>query len=143
MGGPGTAWVNPVSKGINMRILLCLAAAVCASAQPAQYAADQENAVFKTVPGKQLFHEDVRCGDYFWKSDKADKSGALILYFFYGDPGYGKGKLGLYKQKAYKVVINEEKDPPTAQVINEGGNFKEVRVQMTRAEYEKSKACFP
>ena len=119
-----------------------LALAVCGFGQADQYAAGRENIVFKTVPGKQLFPEDVRCGEYFWKSDKADKTGATVLYFFYGDPAYGKNKLGLYKQKTYTVAINEEKDPPTAQVVNEGGAFKEVRVQMTRAQYELSKACF-
>jgi len=125
-----------------MRIFVCLWLAVCGLAQSPTYPAEQENTLFKTVPGKQLFAEDVRCGDYFWKSDKADKSGATVLYFFYGDPAYGKGKLGMYKQKAYKVTLNEEKDPPTAQVILEGGSFKEVRVLMTKAQYESAKACF-
>jgi hypothetical protein len=130
-----------------MRSLLCVFAipvlAACGFGQTADYAADKENAIFKTVPGKQLFPEDVRCGEYLWKSEKADKNGATILYFFYGDPAYGKNKLGMYKQRAYKVVLNEEKDPPTAQVVSENGAFKEVRVQMTRAQFELSKACFP
>jgi hypothetical protein len=116
--------------------------AVCAFAQSTNYPADQENVVFKTVAGKQVFAEDVRCGDYFWKSEKADKNGATVLYFFYGDPAYGKGKLGMYKQRSYRVVINEQKDPPTAQVINEKGTFKEVLVQMSQAEFDRSRACF-
>jgi hypothetical protein len=137
-----------VSNRFNMRRLLWICAlaplAACAFGQSAdQYAADKENVVFKTVPGKQLFPEDVRCGEYFWKSEKADKGGATILYFFYGDPAYGKGKLGMYKQKAYKVVFDEQRDPPTAQVINEQGQFKEVRVVMTKAQFEASKSCFP
>jgi hypothetical protein len=130
----------------TMRALLTigalLAVPLCSLAQADPYAADKENVVFKTVPGKQLFQEDIRCGEYFWKSDKADKTGATVLYFFYGDPAYGKNKLGIYKQKTYRVTINEEKDPPTAQVVNEGGTFKELRVQMTKAQFELSKACF-
>jgi hypothetical protein len=111
--------------------------------QTPDYAADRENPLLKTVAGKQLFPGDVRCGEYFWKSDKADKGGATVLYFFYGDPAYGKNKLGMYRQKSYKVVLDVRKDPPTAQVINKEGSFKEVRVQMTQAQFELSKACFP
>lgn len=129
-----------------MRLLVCVAllcVAMCGFGQSGSYAADQENSLLKTIPGKQLFPEDVRCGDYFWKSEKADKGGAVIVYFFYGDPAYGKNKLGLYKQRAYRVVLNEEKDPPTAKVVNEGGAFKELLLQMTKAQLEASRACFP
>ncbi|HEV2445786.1 MAG TPA: hypothetical protein VGS58_07685 [Candidatus Sulfopaludibacter sp.] len=125
-----------------MRICVLPALAACCLGQAGDYAPDKENALFKTVPGKQLFQEDVRCGDYFWKSEKADKNGATTLYFFYGDPAFGKNRLGLYKQKAYRVVVNEEKDPPTARVINENGQFKEVLVQMTAAQWELAKGCF-
>src|ERR1035438_603027 len=104
---PAAALRCPI--GIGMRTLsylgASLALAVCGFGQADQYAAGRENIVFKTVPGKQLFPEDVRCGEYFWKSDKADKTGATVLYFFYGDPAYGKNKLGLYKQKTYTVAI--------------------------------------
>lgn len=135
---PHTAGVEP---SVRFRILGCLAAAVyCCAAQ--DYAPDKENVILKTVPGKQLFKEDVRCGEYFWKSEKADKVGATVLYFFYGNPAWGQNKLGMYKQKSYKVELSEEKDPPTAQVVNEDGQFKQVVVRMTKALYETARACF-
>src|SRR5689334_6782338 len=104
-----------------MKYLCLIAAAACCYAQAPAF--DKENALLKTVPGKKLFKEDVPCGDYFWKSEKADKNGAVILYFFFGDPAYGKNKIGMYKQKDYKVVLNDEKDPPTAQVVIDDGQF--------------------
>jgi hypothetical protein len=112
-------------------------------AQTGEYPADQENVVFKTQIGKQIDKSDVQCGEYFWRSEKADKKGVPTVYYFYGDPSYGKNKLGLYRQSLYKVVVNPEKDPPTVQVIRDGeGNLKEVRVQMTEAQRKVSKACF-
>jgi hypothetical protein len=112
--------------------------------QTSGYPPERENAVQRTKPGKQLFKEDEPCGAYFWKSVKADPGGAVALYFFYGSPEYGKGKLGLYRQAKYRVVVNERKDPPTAQVIkDEKGSLTEVRVQMTKAEFEASRGCFP
>lgn len=124
------------------RYVIALLLAAAATAQQ-DYAPDKENVVFKTQIGKQLHKEDVQCGEYFWKSDKADKKGVTALYYFYGDPAYGKNKLGLYHQSLYKVVVNAEKEPPTVQVIRDSeGNLKEVRVQMTAAQLKASKACF-
>ncbi|HEY2016143.1 MAG TPA: hypothetical protein VGH38_21720 [Bryobacteraceae bacterium] len=122
----------------------CAFFALLCYAQSADYPPEQENAIQKTKPGKQLYKEDEPCGGYFWKSEKADKSGAVALYFFYGSTEYGKGKLGMYQQSRYRVVVNEKKDPPTAQVIKDGsGSLKEVKVQMTHAEFEASRSCFP
>jgi hypothetical protein len=112
--------------------------------QANDYAPEKENVVFKTQIGKQLDKDDVQCGEYFWKSLKADKRGIPSVYFFYGDPAYGKNKLGLYHLNQYKVEVNAEKDPPTVQVIRDGeGNLKEVRVRITGAQLKASKACFP
>jgi len=120
-----------------------LALALPAWAQTNDYAPEKENVVFKTQIGKQLDKDDERCGDYFWKSLKADKKGVPSIYYFYGDPAYGKNKLGLYHQSQYKVVVNEAKEPPTVQIIRDSeGNLKEVRVQMTEAQLKASKACF-
>ena len=121
--------------------ILCLAA--CALAQTPDYSPEKENVVFKTQIGKQINKDDVQCGEYFWKSDKADKRGIPSVYYFYGNPAYGKNKLGLYHQSQFKVVVNPQKDPPTVQIIRDGeGNLKEVRVQMTQAQLDASKACF-
>lgn len=128
---------------MTTRYGLALLWAVAVFAQGGDYPADKENVVFKTQIGKQINKDDVQCGEYFWKSDKAAKRGVLTVYYFYGDPAYGKNKLGLYYQSLYKVVVNAEKDPPTVQVIRDGeGNLKEVRVQMTEAQLKASKACF-
>jgi hypothetical protein len=125
-----------------MRWLVILWAAALL-AQTGDYPADKENVVFKTQIGKQIDKSDVQCGEYFWRSEKADKKGVPTVYYFYGDPSYGKNKLGLYHQSLYKVVVNPEKDPPTVQVVRDGeGNLKEVRVQMTGAQLKVSKACF-
>jgi hypothetical protein len=108
------------------------------------YAPDKENVVFKTQIGKQIHKEDVQCGDYFWRSVKADAKGIPTVYYFYGDPAYGKNKLGLYYQRLYKVVVDAQKDPPTVQVIRDGeGTLKEVRVRMTQAQLSASRVCFP
>ncbi len=112
-------------------------------AQTGDYPADKENVVFKTQIGKQIDKSDVQCGEYFWRSEKADKKGVPTVYYFYGDPSYGKNKLGLYHQSLYRVTVNPEKDPPTVQVVRDGeGNLKEVRVRMTGAQLKVSKACF-
>jgi hypothetical protein len=122
---------------------LVIAWAATLFAQTADYPADKENVVFKTQIGKQIDKSDVQCGEYFWRSEKADKKGVPTVYYFYGDPSYGKNKLGLYHQSLYKVVVNPEKDPPTVQVVRDGeGNLKEVRVQMTEPQLKASKACF-
>jgi hypothetical protein len=127
---------------MTARILLLFAA--CALAQTPDYSPDKENVVFKTQIGKQIHKDDVQCGEYFWKSDKADKRGVPSVYFFYGDPAYGKNRLGLYYLSKYRVVVNPQKDPPTVQVIHDGeGNLKEVRVQMTEAQLKASRVCFP
>ncbi|HWC95875.1 MAG TPA: hypothetical protein VG456_03980 [Candidatus Sulfopaludibacter sp.] len=126
-----------------MRIAL-VAMVVCAFAQTPDYAPNQENVVFKTQIGKQINKDDVQCGDYFWKSDKADKKGTVSVYYFYGNPAYGKNRLGLYHLNQYKVVVNPAKDPPTVQVFYDGeGTLKEVRVQMTQSQYDASRVCFP
>lgn len=123
---------------------VCFLWALTLFAQAGDYPADQENAVFKTQIGKQINKDDVQCGEYFWKSDKADKKGTPTVYYFYGNPAYGKNKLGLYQQKLYKAVVNPAKDPPTVQVFRDGeGNLKEVRVQMTEAQLKLSRVCFP
>src|SRR5690349_7662138 len=91
----------------------------------------EENVIHKTTPGKQLFQEDVQCGSYFWRSERADKSGAVTVYFFFGPQEYGKGKVGIYKQSLYDVVVNEDKDPPTAQiVVDDSGFVKSIKVQI-------------
>ena len=122
-------------------LILLLAAGISAQGD---YSPEKENAVFKTQAGKQLRKEDVRCGEYFWKSDTADKAGVASVYYFYGDPAYGKNKLGLYHQSQYKVAVNAAKDPPTVQVIRDAeGSVKEIRVQITEAELKASRVCFP
>jgi len=125
-----------------MRFALILAAAY-AIAQTSDYPPEQENALQKTVPGKQLFKEDVACGAYFWKSQKASPRGVAV-YFFYGSTDYGKGKLGLYLQSKYRVELNESKDPPTAQAVkSKSGDLSEIVVRMTDKEFQASGACFP
>ena len=130
-----------------MKRAICLwlvSAACCISqTQTGEYPPERENALHKIKPGKQLFKEDEPCGQYFWKSQKADRSGATTLYYFFGSTEYGKGKLGLYQQVFFRVETNEEKDPPTAQVIKtDGGTVKEVVIRMSKRELEASHACF-
>lgn len=121
-----------------------LFAAIALAQSGDDYAPEKENIVFKTQIGKQIAQEDIRCGEYFWRSDKADKRGTRSVYFFYGNPAYGKNRLGLYHLSQYKVVVTPDKNPPTVQVIRDAeGNLKEVRVRMTAAELSSSKACFP
>ena len=128
-----------IAKGL-FALLVC----ACGFPQTSDYPPEQENALQKIKPGKQLYKEDEPCGGYFWKSQKAARGGATVLYFFYGSTEYGKGKLGMYEQVKYRVVVNEAKDPPTAQVVKNGdGTVKEVKVQMTDAEHQASGACFP
>jgi len=113
-------------------------------AQTDEYAREKENAIHKTVPGKQLYKEDTACGSYFWRSEKATKISPVAVYYFFGSTEYGQGKLGLYPRGRYHVIVNEEKDPPTAQVIlNQRGGVDEVRIQMTSREYETARECFP
>jgi hypothetical protein len=111
--------------------------------QTGDYAPEQENAIHKITPGKQLHKEDEPCGAYLWKSPKGDPSGAPVLYYFYGSTEYGKGKIGLYQQALYRGVADEEKDPPTAQVVKDGrGRVKEVVVRMRKQELDTATSCF-
>jgi hypothetical protein len=123
--------------------LVLLFSAVCFG-QADDYAPEKENVLLKTRAGKQLFKEDVQCGNYFWISVKAAVNGAPVLYYFYGDPAFGKNKVGLYQQRLYRAVVGEQKDPPTVQVIRaQQGNIQEIRVRMTAQELESSRSCFP
>ena len=83
-------------------IPLLLVSAHCFS-QTDDYAPEKENVIQRIIPGKQLYKEDEPCGSYFWKSEKADKSGAIALYYFYGSTEYGKGKLGLYHTSEHVI----------------------------------------
>jgi hypothetical protein len=125
-------------------LILGLALLVHGFAQTDDYAPEKENTIQRTKPGKQLNKEDEPCGGYFWRSEKADPSGAIAVYYFYGSTEYGKGKMGLYQKVRYRAVVNDEKDPPTAQIIKDDhGIVKEVVIRLTRREFETSKACFP
>jgi hypothetical protein len=123
--------------------LLLVFSALCFS-QADDYAPEKENVLLKTQPGKQLFKEDVQCGNYFWISVKAAVNGTPVLYYFYGDPAFGKNKVGLYRQDLYHAVVADQKDPPTVQVIRgPQGAIDEIRVRLTATEFESSRACFP
>jgi len=37
--------------------------------------------------------------------------------------------MGLYPQSLYRVVVNEERDPPTARVVADGGSTKEAQIK--------------
>jgi hypothetical protein len=125
-------------------LILCLLVSAHGFSQTGDYAPEKENAIQKIKPGKQLHKEDEPCGAYFWKSQKADPSGATALYYFYGSTDYGKGKMGLYQQVRYRAVVDDEKDPPTAQVIKDDhGIVKEVVVRMSSQAFEASRSCFP
>jgi len=111
-------------------------------AQTDDYAPEKENILLKTRPGKQLFKEDVQCGNYFWISVKAAVNGAPVLYYFYGDPAFGKNKVGLYRRDLYQAVVAGQKDPPTVQVIRgQQGTIGEIRVRLTATELASSDAC--
>ncbi len=127
-------------------LLVCLAAA-----QTEDYPRERENALQRTTPSKRLFPEDVPCGGYLWKSEHKAELHMVAIYYFFGSTDYGKGKMGLYPQSLYHAVVNEQRDPPTAQVIIDtqsrgpwnGGSVKEVRIQMTAKEYQSARQCFP
>jgi hypothetical protein len=71
------------------------------------------------------------------------KVGPVVIYYFFGSTEYGKGKLGIYRPGQFAIVVNEAKDPPTVQVVQDAqGKFKEVRLQITQKEYDAAKACF-
>ena len=133
-----------VTAGLVKRLRLALLFSAACLAQTGDYAPENENVLLKTRAGKQLFKEDVQCGNYFWISVKAAVNGAPVLYYFYGDPAFGKNKVGLYQQYLYHPVVAEQKDPPTVQVIRaRQGNIKEIRVRLTAEELASSRACFP
>ena len=123
---------------------ICVAALWCCAAQTSDYPPEQENTLQRTRPGRQLFKEDEPCGNYLWRSDKAERGGAMVLYYFYGSTEYGKAKIGMYLRSKFHAEVGESKDPPTAQVIRDGRhNVREVRIRMTAAEYEAARPCFP
>jgi hypothetical protein len=125
-------------------LIPCLLVSARGFSQTDDYPPEKENVIQKIKPGKQLHKEDEPCGDYLWKSQKADPGGATALYYFYGSTEYGKGKMGLFQKVHYRAVVNNEKDPPTAQIIKDDhGIVKEVIVRMTRQEFEAAKSCFP
>jgi hypothetical protein len=127
---------------MTMRFGFLLLFSIFCFSQSDDYAPEKENVLLPTKPGKQLFKEDVRCGDYFWMSVKAAVDGTPALYYFYGDPAFGKNKVGLYRQDLYRAVVVEQKDPPTVQVIRgPEGKITEVRVRLTAAELAASMAC--
>ncbi len=114
-----------------------------ALSQTADYPLTGENALHLSRPGRQLNKEDVTCGRYLWKSEKLPKVGPVVIYYFFGSQEYGKGKLGIYRPGQFVLVINNAKDPPTAQVILDSqGKFQSVRLQLTQAEYEAARSCF-
>jgi len=54
--------------GGGRRLGLALLFSVLCFAQADDYAPEKENVLLKTRLGKQLFKEDVQCGNYFWIS---------------------------------------------------------------------------
>jgi hypothetical protein len=119
-------------------LLSLAAAALFQTATPAG-----EQVILKTVAGRQLFPEDIACGDYFWRSEKADRGGAVMIYYFFGSPDYGKSKLGLYRRDRFRIIVDESRDPPTARVLTDDrGAFRSVEVRMTGRERSASAACF-
>jgi hypothetical protein len=126
-----------------MKLAFCVLVVWLAAGQTDDYPRDRENALQRTNPAKRLFPEDVPCGGYLWKSEHKAELHMLALYYFFGSTDYGKGKMGLYPQNLFRAVVNEQRDPPTAQVIMEDGTLKEIRIQMTSKEYEAARQCFP
>jgi hypothetical protein len=134
---------GPDMRTTLSRFTLALLVTAHCSSQTPDYSPQNENALQKIKPGKQLYKEDEPCGQYFWKTLKATAVGPVALYYFFGSTEYGKGKMGLYPQPRYRVAINEEKDPPTAQAAFDSKGLKEVRVQMTQREFDAAGQCFP
>lgn len=125
-----------------MRLALCFLAAVLAAAQADDYPRERENKLHPTTPAKRLFPDDTPCGGYLWKSNHTAELHMVAIYYFFGSTDYGKSKMGLYPQKLYHAVVNEDRDPPTAQVVMDDGSAKEIRIQMTSKEYEAARQCF-
>jgi len=126
----------------GMRLAFCLLLVWLAAAQSADYPPGQENALHRTTPAKRLFPDDTACGGYLWKSNHTAELHTVALYYFFGSTEYGKSKMGLYPQAKFRAVVNEQRDPPTAQVVIEDGSLREVRIQMTGKEYEAARQCF-
>lgn len=126
-----------------MKLALCVAMVCLAAAQTDDYPRERENALHPTTPAKRLFPDDTPCGGYLWKSEHKTELHMLAMYYFFGSTDYGKGKMGLYPREVYRVAINEQRDPPTAQVVMEDGKLKEVRIQMTSKEFQAAGQCFP
>jgi hypothetical protein len=123
---------------VYLAALVAIAAALFQTATPAG-----EQVILETVAGRQLFPEDVACGSDFWRSEKADRGGAVMVCYFFGSPDYGKSKLGLYRRDRFRVIADENRDPPTARVLTDDrGAFKSVEVRMTGRERTASAACF-
>jgi hypothetical protein len=123
---------------------VCLILLVClAAAQSDDYPRERENVLHPTNPAKRLFADDTACGGYLWKSEHKTELHMVALYYFFGSTDYGKGKMGLYPQSLYRAVINEERDPPTAQVVMDHNSVKEVKIQMTAKQYQAAGPCFP
>jgi hypothetical protein len=126
-----------------MKLGFCVLLVSLAAAQTDDYPRERENALHRTTPAKRLFPEDIPCGGYLWKSEHKAELHMVALYYFFGSTDYGKSKMGLYPQSLYRAVVNEQRDPPTAQVIMEDGTLKEIRIQMTSTEYQAASQCFP
>lgn len=127
---------------MGMKLAFCALLVCLAAAQTDDYPKDRENALHRTNPAKRLFPDDTPCGGYLWKSDHKDELHMQAIYYFFGSTDYGKSKMGLYPQNLYHAVVNEERDPPTAQVVIDDGKTKEIRIQMTSKEYEAARQCF-
>lgn len=127
---------------MRMKLALCTLAVCLAAAQTEDYPRERENAIQPTNPAKRLFPDDTPCGGYLWKSVHKDELHMTAIYYFFGSTDYGKGKMGLYPQSLYRAVVNEQRDPPTAQVVMDGKSVKEVLIQMTSKEYEAARQCF-
>jgi hypothetical protein len=122
--------------------LLCIlvVSSTLAVAQQADSSPEKEEAIQRTVAEKKLAKEDVQCGNYFWISKKTRTT---FLYYFFGSTEWGQGKMGYYRQSLYHVAVNDDKDPPTVQRMEDAkGNVTEVRVQMSGRELAASSACF-
>ena len=128
---------------MGMKPVFCVLLVCLAAAQADDYPRERENVLHPTNPAKRLFADDVPCGGYLWKSEHKAELHMVALYYFFGSTDYGKSKMGLYPQSLYRAVVNEQRDPPTAQVILDGGQAKEVRIQMTSREYQSARQCFP
>jgi hypothetical protein len=125
-----------------MKLPFCALLVCLAAAQTDDYPRERENVLHPTNPAKRLFPDDAPCGGYLWKSEHKTELHMLAIYYFFGSTEYGKGKMGLYPQDLYRAVVDEQRDPPTAQVVLDGGSLKEVQIRMTSKEYQSARQCF-